>query len=54
MDSPIPLIAATTIQPLSLQGTRLNLPAMRGRYLLTVKDAKGKINVERTADFVIE
>ncbi|HEY0545560.1 MAG TPA: VWA domain-containing protein [Pyrinomonadaceae bacterium] len=38
------------------QGTSFNLPPTRGRYSLvvTLKDGKGKVNLERRADFVIE
>lgn len=38
------------------QGTSFNLPPTRGRYYLvvTLKDAKGKVDLERRADFVIE
>jgi hypothetical protein len=38
------------------QSTRFNLPPARGRYslIVTLQDAKGKIDLERRADFVIE
>lgn len=38
------------------EGTQFNLPPMRDRYAIVVslKDAKGKIDVERRADLVIE
>ena len=38
------------------QGTRLNLPPARGRYSLIVslRDNKGKIDLERRTDFVVE
>jgi len=40
----------------SPQGTRFNLPPKRGRYAVVVslKDAKGKIDTERRTDLVIE
>jgi hypothetical protein len=38
------------------QGTRLNAPPARGRYAIIVElqDTKGKIDIERRADFVVE
>ncbi len=38
------------------QGTSFNLPPTRGRYALvvTLKDAKGKVDLERRTDFTIE
>lgn len=55
MDSELPL-AAGVGQAQSPQGTRLNVPKARGRYALVVslRDAKGKIDIERRADFVVE
>ncbi len=49
----VPVATDTSQSP---QATRFNLPAARGRYALivTLKDAKGKIDVERRADLVIE
>lgn len=40
----------------ALQATRLNVPAARGRYavVVTLQGAKGKVDVERRADFVVE
>jgi VWFA-related protein len=56
MDSPLPLSAAETSPGLSHQGTRIKLPPTRGRYALIVRlsDKKGKVDVERRADFVVE
>ncbi|MDT5122077.1 MAG: hypothetical protein QOC96_1559 [Acidobacteriota bacterium] len=58
MDSPlalstIPATGDTTQYP---QGTRLNLPAARGHYalLVTLRDAKGKMDIERRTDFTVE
>jgi VWFA-related protein len=53
----LPLQMATgTDRSQSPQSTRFNLPPARGRYSVTVtlKDAKGKTDLERRADFVIE
>jgi|GEM_PF-3260466 len=38
------------------QGTRFNLPMARGRYavIVTLKDAKGKVDIDRRADLVVE
>jgi VWFA-related protein len=49
-------VPAATDASQAPQATRFNLPAARGRYALivTLKDAKGKIDVERRADLVIE
>ncbi|PYS85422.1 MAG: hypothetical protein DMF70_04310, partial [Acidobacteria bacterium] len=40
----------------AVQATRLKVPATRGRYavVVTLQGAKGKIDVERRADFVVE
>ena len=40
----------------AVQATRLRVPATRGRYavMVTFKGAKGKIDIERRADFVVE
>jgi VWFA-related protein len=45
-----------TNQGQASQATRFNLPTARGRYALivTLKDAKGKVDIERRADLVIE
>lgn len=55
MDSPLPL-APTGEQGQSQQGTRLNVPQARGRYALVVslRDQKGNVNIERRADFTVE
>jgi hypothetical protein len=58
MDSPLPLATASqSLDPRQVhQGTRLAVPTARGRYALLValRDAKGKIDVERRADFVVD
>jgi len=56
MDSPLPLAAVNNLQPQALQGTRVKLQMPRGRYAIIVglQGAKGKIDVERRADFVVE
>lgn len=40
----------------AMQGTRLRVPNVRGRYALivTMRDAKGVLDVERRTDFVVE
>lgn len=55
MHSDLPL-AGSGGQLQSLQGTRLNVPQQRGRYslIVTLKDTKGKVEVERRADFIVE
>ena len=55
MDSELPLAAATTPQA-AAQATRINVPPARGRYALIVslRDAKGKVDIERRADLVVE
>lgn len=53
----LPLQApAVTDKSQAPQGTRFNLPPTRGRYALvvTLKDVKGKVDLERRADFTIE
>jgi hypothetical protein len=58
LDSALPISGqAVTATPAQFpQGTRLNLPAARGRYslIVSVRDSKGKIDVERRADLVVE
>jgi VWFA-related protein len=56
-DSELPLaVPVATDASQAPQATRFNLPPARGRYALivTLKDAKGKIDVERRTDLVIE
>lgn len=56
-DSELPIAAPTGLDRMqSPQATRFNLPPMRGRYavVVTLKDAKGKVDVERRADLVVE
>jgi hypothetical protein len=40
----------------ALQGTRIKMPPARGRYglIISLRDSKGKIDLERRADFVVE
>jgi VWFA-related protein len=54
MDSELPLAPATA--QTAAQGTRITLPTARGRYALIVslRDAKGKIDIERRVDFGVE
>jgi hypothetical protein len=58
LDSDLPIlpVAQGTDRWQSPQRTRFNLPLKRGRYALvvTLKDPKGKIDVERRTDLVIE
>jgi len=56
MDSPLALAPPQPGQTVAPQGTRLKVPPRRGRYSLvfSVQDKKGKIDVERRADFVVE
>ena len=58
MDGPLPLSTTKVADNQSLypQGTRVTVPAARGRYVLivTLRDAKGKIDIERRADFMVE
>jgi VWFA-related protein len=61
LDSPLafgPAAAATatTAAAAAPQGTRLKIPPRRGRYSLifNVQDKKGKVDIERRADFVVE
>ncbi len=57
-DSPLAILAPgqTADQTQAQQTTRFNLPKARGRYslILTLKDAKGKVDVERRTDLVVE
>jgi VWFA-related protein len=57
LDSPLTLVAAPANNPsMALQSTRFKLPPARGRYALIVNltDKKGKVDVERRADLVVE
>ncbi len=57
LDSELPLAPpAGSDRAKVVQGTSFNLPTMRGRYALvvTLKDAKGKVDVERRTDFLID
>jgi len=56
MDSPLPFAPAPAGQAAAPQGTRLKVPPGRGRYsiIFNVQDKKGKVDVERRADFVVE
>lgn len=55
MDSELPLMPSAG-QQLHPQGTRLTLPPVRGHYavLVNLRDAKGKMDLERRADLVID
>lgn len=57
LDSPLTLVAPPANNPsMALQSTRFKLPPARGRYALIVNltDKKGKVDVERRADLVVE
>jgi VWFA-related protein len=58
LDSALPIsnLAATGSPSQFPQRTRLNLPTTRGRYSLIVslRDTKGRIDIERRVDFVVE
>jgi VWFA-related protein len=56
MDSPLAFAPAAAGQATAPQGTRLKVPPRRGRYSLifNVQDKKGKVDIERRADFVVE
>ncbi len=51
-----PPAATATDRSQAPQGTRFNLPTARGRYavIVTLKDAKGKVDIDRRADLVVE
>lgn len=51
-----PPAATATDRTQANQGTRFNLPMARGRYavIVTLKDAKGKVDIDRRADLVVE
>jgi hypothetical protein len=55
MDNELPIVPSAG-QQLHPQGTRLTLPTARGKYAVIVKlrDEKGKTDLERRADLVIE
>ncbi|HVF88668.1 MAG TPA: VWA domain-containing protein [Blastocatellia bacterium] len=54
MDSPLAAAAATGES--APQGTKMKLPPMRGKYSMVVSltDGKGKVDLERRADFIVE
>ena len=54
MDSPLPLAPSTS--QAAGQATRIKLPATRGHYslIVTLRDAKGKLDIERRADLVVD
>lgn len=54
MSAALPLATDTSSQ--LLQGTRLGVPTARGRYglIVTLQGGKGRIDLERRADFVVE
>ncbi|HSP63979.1 MAG TPA: VWA domain-containing protein, partial [Pyrinomonadaceae bacterium] len=57
MFAPLPLNGPGSGPPAqALQATRITVPIGRGRYavMVTLQGAKGKIDVERRADFVVE
>ena len=56
MESPLALAPPPAGQTAAPQGTRLKVPPRRGRYSLIffVQDKKGKFDLERRADFVVE
>ncbi len=55
MNSELPIVSSPE-QQLHPQGTRLTLPPTRGQYavLINLRDAKGKLDLARRADLVIE
>jgi len=56
MDAALPIKFSASNGVEALQATRIKTPSARGRYALTVslRDSKGKIDLERRADFVVE
>ncbi|MCA1614599.1 MAG: VWA domain-containing protein [Acidobacteria bacterium] len=58
MESPLAIAPPPAGQTVAPQGTRLKVPPRRGRYSIIFfvqdKDKKGKIDIERRADFVVE
>jgi VWFA-related protein len=58
MESPLALAPPPAGQTVAPQGTRLKVPPRRGRYSIIFyvqdKDKKGKVDIERRADFVVE
>ena len=56
LDSELPIMAPAQNGAAATQGTRFKVPTARGRYALivTVRDAAGKIDLERRADLVVE
>ena len=56
LDAALPINPSAANSAQALQGTRIKAPAKRGRYalILTVRDPKGKLDLERRADFVVE
>jgi VWFA-related protein len=58
MESPLAVAPPPAGQTNAPQGTRLKVPPRRGRYSIIFyvqdKDKKGKVDIERRADFVVE
>jgi hypothetical protein len=57
LDSPLAIAPpAGADQTMAPQATRLKTPVKRGRYaiLVTIQGDKGKLDIERRADFVIQ
>lgn len=58
MESPLAVAPPPAGQTNAAQGTRLKVPPRRGRYSIIFyvqdKDKKGKVDIERRADFVVE
>jgi VWFA-related protein len=55
-ESPLAIAPAAAGQTAASQGTRLKAPPRRGRYslILTLRDKKGLVDLERRADFAVE
>jgi hypothetical protein len=56
MSAALPVNGLNSGPAQALQATRLTTPTTRGHYavLVTLQGAKGKIDIERRADFVVE
>ncbi|HYP29302.1 MAG TPA: VWA domain-containing protein [Blastocatellia bacterium] len=58
LDSPLAVapVAAGADETIAPQATRLKVPPMRGRYALivSIQGDKGKLDIERRADFVVQ
>ncbi len=57
LDSPLAIAPPPAAdQALAPQATRLKVPPMRGRYALivSIQGDKGKLDIERRADFVVQ